>query len=318
MHHSTPSCKSKDGSSNDNEHFHHGGRTYPRRSNGDARPLWIRKIRTISKAEELELYGRARAGNVISRNALIDGNRAACIEIAKIYRGDNLALDDAISAAILGFIQTLDSGRFDPTRGWRLATFARKSMLGSVLAAARAARGVIRTPQGKVPHIELSLDAALSARDPDGETLVLLPSGDPNPEEKMIAAERKANQRAAMLLALNDLEDRERRVIEARHLGGKVKTQAVIAKQLNLSRQRVAQLERGALDKLRRRAQRELRRIERSWEKISCSGVDEGLGRRRHLGRMAPKARLRRALPSQRINGEWLPHPAVNVVEAFR
>ena len=253
---------------------------------------------------------------------------AAAIDVAEKCRG-SLGMDDAISAALIAFIEVLDAGRFDPTRGWRLCTFARKSMMGAVRATARAARGVIDTPEGKMPRIEVSLDVPISASDPDSKTLGSAmisgaPSDDvfkhngktklrnPLPVEEA-AAELRADRGTAMMRELDILDPRARRVIEARHLASKPKTQAAVALELGVSRQRVAQIERDSLHELRQPVPRELQR-----RQFTDRQEDE-TQRSCYLGRRAPEAILRPALPSHCVNGAWMPHPAIiAVAEAFR
>jgi RNA polymerase sigma-32 factor len=76
----------------------------------------------------------------------------------------------------------------------------------------------------------------------------------PSPETLMAVQEETDHQREALVHAIALLNQRERRIFEARHLAEEPMTLEELATEFNLSRERVRQLEVRAFDKVRRAA----------------------------------------------------------------
>jgi RNA polymerase sigma-32 factor len=83
----------------------------------------IRKFPMLSPEEELELSRRWRGhGDVEAARKLVTSHMRLVAKIAMGYRGYGLPLGDLISEGSLGMMQAVK--RFDPDRGFRLATYA--------------------------------------------------------------------------------------------------------------------------------------------------------------------------------------------------
>jgi RNA polymerase primary sigma factor len=82
----------------------------------------IRGGRLLDAAEERELSGRAREGDMEARARLIKSNLRLVISIAKKYRGRGVSFEDLIQEGNAGLIKAVE--RFDPSLGNRFSTYA--------------------------------------------------------------------------------------------------------------------------------------------------------------------------------------------------
>lgn len=98
---------------------------------------------TMSHAQEIRLETQAREGEE-ARRRLIGANYRLVMSIAKHYQGLGVPLLDLIQEGNLGLMRAVD--RFDPTRGWRLSTYATWWIRQAVGRAAMDQSRAIRLP----------------------------------------------------------------------------------------------------------------------------------------------------------------------------
>lgn len=99
---------------------------------------------------------------------------------------------------------------------------------------------------------EMSLDSRFQMEGEEGRSLTELLADDlPNQEEMMGEVEYEEVRKQHLYLALDQLSDRERLIIERRRLIEEPQTLSEIGKELGITRERVRQLEARALRKLR-------------------------------------------------------------------
>lgn len=79
----------------------------------------------------------------------------------------------------------------------------------------------------------------------------LLSDDRPNPEDVVLGMKDSQTRSAWLSKALDDLTDREQKIIRERHLGEETVTLEALGKQLGVSKERIRQLEQRAMDKLR-------------------------------------------------------------------
>ncbi len=205
--------------------------------------------------------GRATLDDVVEQN------RGFVVTIARQYRRSGLPLDDLLSAGHLGLIEA--ARRYDPSRGARFVTYAvwwiRKSMIETIERQAsivsippyqrRLARRVESDPgaplRARRPPVAAILEVRLDDRFGTDETPRReLPSRAADPEVVVIEEQQIGRLRAAVAA----LPEREREVL--RHRFGlddaPVLSLQEIGARLGLSRERVRQIEVGALAVLRR------------------------------------------------------------------
>jgi RNA polymerase primary sigma factor len=255
----------------------------------------IGRYALLTRAEEVQLSKRVRAGDPVARRRLIESNLRLVVTIAKTYRAGTLDLLDLIQEGTLGLMKAVD--RYDWQRGTKFSTYAAWWIRSGIIEALGANAHPIRVPEsvrertGQVERTERTLMARFGRRPTTAEIASAL---DLTPAQ--VAEARAASQpcgsldepvgaegelRHADLLAdpnatdplqslvddasegeleahLRTLPERTRRVLALRFgLGGNVAhTADEVAAQLGLARERVRQIELHALRKLAARAGR--------------------------------------------------------------
>ncbi len=260
----------------------------------------------LTPAEEVELAGRIRRGDAAARERMIKANLRLVVRIASDYRHLGLPLLDLISEGNLGLIRAVErfdpgrGGKLSTYAGWwirqsmkraaanqaktiRLPVhlIARIGRMRSVIREHEEAFGrpadneeiarELRIPVHKVALLQTvaarvaSLDAPLGG-DADAGVLGDI-VGDPNavsPDEHLRDKALSDDLRAA----LGSLEAREAKILTWRFGldGGQPQTLEAVGRKLNVTRERVRQLQYLALRELRRRMQNRIR--QRSQDEI--------------------------------------------------
>jgi RNA polymerase sigma factor (sigma-70 family) len=222
------------------------------------------------------------------KQRLTEANLRLVVSVARRYHYSTLPLLDRVQEGNLGLMKAVD--RFQYRRGFKFSTYAtwwiRQSITRAMANSGRtvrlpahavealgrieAARAALARELGRVPTIQeiarrtkiraekvtqllplgvppVSLDAPLSAETVFGDQLA-----DPSaaPDRPLLDEERLRLAQSA----LQSLRERERRVLELRYGfgNGNGHTMQEVADRLNISRERVNQLEKQALNRLRR------------------------------------------------------------------
>ena len=204
--------------------------------------------------------------------------------VARRYYG-NTVPEDAVSAGAQGLV--IAASRFSPARGLQFNTYAhhwvRALILeqlvrergpvryGTTMAQRRVifnlgkARKVVGDDLGDIAaHLRVdraiveetvvrlgNKDVAIDARDDEHRPFDLADEG-AGPEALFGEGEERDGEAARLRVAVGRLDERERRIVRARHLAARPRTLACLGVELNLSRERVRQIEARAMGKLRR------------------------------------------------------------------
>jgi RNA polymerase sigma-32 factor len=97
---------------------------------------------------------------------------------------------------------------------------------------------------------DASLNASTSSEEGSGQWLDYLVDERPSPEAILVEHDEMDRRRRALVFAIGVLNDRERRIFEARHLVDEPKTLDALAVEFRISRERVRQIEARAFERV--------------------------------------------------------------------
>jgi RNA polymerase primary sigma factor len=244
----------------------------------------------LTAAQEVELSKRIERGDMQAKQRMIQSNLRLVVSIAKNYRNQGLPFLDLIQEGTLGLIRAVE--KFDWRRGYKFSTYAtwwiRQAVARALADKARTIRmpvhiferlqklnkaeRILWTQLGREPTLEeVAEEASLpieQAREvkaaAHASTSLDQPVGDqedavfgdfvagdgPSPDEQVEVLLRSQ----ALARALNALGDRERRVLILRYGldNSDPRTLEEIGRCLDLTRERVRQIEGQALKRLAR------------------------------------------------------------------
>ena len=220
----------------------------------------IARIPRLTVEEERELGRRVQAaGDQDALRRLVEGNLRFVVSYAKRYRGLGVPFLDLIHEGNLGLMEA--ARRFDPDRNVKFITYAvwwiRQAITHALSLQSRPISMPRKLPPGVVatgPGSDVSLNDRLgSAGDDDEgpELAEMLESPDAPIDEDLMRRAMADRVRSA----LRDLDDKEREVVGLRFgldRDGEVRTLQEIGQTLDLSRERIRQIEARAKEKLRR------------------------------------------------------------------
>ncbi len=180
----------------------------------------------------IELVERLLALADWHRDQIVQANMRLVFSIVKKFVNNNNAFDDLLSDGIVALMRAVE--KFDYDRGFRFSTYATQVVR-------RNAYRYVVTKQKERSKIvggiqELGLDVSDEERQP------------------AISEHRWHELRTRLAVMLGDLDRREKFIIRARFSLGshrRVHTLQALADRLGVSKERVRQLEKRALDKLR-------------------------------------------------------------------
>jgi len=263
----------------------------------------IRKFPMLEPDEEFMLAKRWQEHeDTEAAHKLVTSHLRLVARIAMGYRGYGLPIGEVISEGNVGLMQAVK--RFDPDRGFRLATYAmwwiRASIQEYILRSwslvkmgttaaqkklffnLRRAKsqlqaledGDLRPEQAKAIATKLgvteedvismnrrlggdaSLNAPLRAEADSGEWQDWLVDETPDQEEQLAESEELVMRRAYLSDALATLNDRERRIFEARRLAEDPSTLEDLSGEFGVSRERIRQIEVRAFEKVQKAVQK--------------------------------------------------------------
>jgi len=255
---------------------------------------WLHRINRqhlLTAEQERKLTVAFRGGCQKSKEVLIEANFRLVVSIAKKHSGRGLSLIDLVQEGNLGLIHAVE--KFDPTRGFRLSTYAtwwiRQSISRAIADHGRTIRIPVHTLTGiakmakvrsqlinllnREPTVDELATASGERRDKVGEYMLpiaqsisveglasegasevslydYMPTEQRDEHEQLVDRE---SVRTALSTALNSLTDREKDVVALRFglRDGASYTLDECAKAMNMTRERIRQIEAKALRKLR-------------------------------------------------------------------
>jgi RNA polymerase sigma-32 factor len=250
----------------------------------------IKSFPDLSKDEEYSLANRYIANNdLFAAEKLVIHNLKNIIPIASLFKGYNLPLIDLIQEGSIGLMKAVK--KFNPIHGVRLMTFAsyyiKAELCDYILNNVHIMKIATTKPQQKLffnlkslkknnlpitiedankiadqlnVKVEdvIEMDVRLSTKIEsmhqsidDEETEVDVPDFDSNPESVVMVEDHELNILRNVRDALDKFNDRERFVIQKRLIDEEKMTLKEIAAELGVSHQRVDEIYRTAVKKLR-------------------------------------------------------------------
>ena len=232
---------------------------------------------------------------------LVTSHLRLVAKIAMGYRGYGLPVSEIISEGNVGLMQSVK--RFDPEKGFRLATYAmwwiRASIQEFILRSwslvkmgttanqkklffnLRKVKGQIQAfEEGdlKPEHVaeiaerlgvpeedvismnrRLGGDTSLNAplrQDAEGEWQDWLVDESETQETNLVASEELSSRRGMLVEAMDKLNERERRIFEARRLSDDPLTLEELSQEFDVSRERIRQIEVRAFEKVQKAVKR--------------------------------------------------------------
>ena len=216
--------------------------------------LLLERVPRPGREEEREIATRALREDARAIETLVRANMAFVVHIAKKFRDRGVPLEDLVAEGCVGLMKA--TRRFNPANGTRFTTYAsfwiRKSIIDALLERPR----VVHLPRyardkGRTFPREVSLDAPVP-----GTTSVSLGERLVDERERPpidVLAERQECGKLRRLVL--DLSPREQAVLAERFglHGGAARTLHEVGVSMGLSKERVRQIESGALGRLARR-----------------------------------------------------------------
>jgi RNA polymerase primary sigma factor len=108
----------------------------------------IENIPVLTPDEERELATRAQRGDVAAQKELVRRNLRFVVTVARQYARHGVPLEDLINEGNIGLMRA--TTRFDPSRGFRLISYAVWWIRQSILSYLTDQSRVVRIPAGKV------------------------------------------------------------------------------------------------------------------------------------------------------------------------
>jgi RNA polymerase primary sigma factor len=137
----------------------------------------IAKFPVYSPEEQIELAKKMKNGDMKARTKLINSNLRFVVTCAKKYTGQGIALIDLIQAGMLGLVQSFEN--FDPDKGYKFLSFAVWYIRREILKEIYNTRRTIRYPItyiSKITKVKKIHDSfvAENKREPTEEELLQL------------------------------------------------------------------------------------------------------------------------------------------------
>ncbi len=105
----------------------------------------------LTLQRERMLIAAVRRGDLDALDALTAAHLRLVIKLARPYESSGIPLPDLVQEGLIGFASAID--RFDPSRGFRLSTFAQRAVGGAIQRAVEQQGRVIRLPRRQLSKI---------------------------------------------------------------------------------------------------------------------------------------------------------------------
>jgi RNA polymerase sigma factor (sigma-70 family) len=184
----------------------------------------VSAVPVLSAEDERELATRLREDNDLeAARTLVVANLRFVVHIARGYMGYGLPLGDLIQEGNVGLMKAVR--RFDPEVGVRLVSFAVHWIRAEI-------------HEYVLKNWRLVKVATTKAQEPD-------------PADAIEQSDLADSNHASLVVALDALDERSRRIVERRWLNDRKSTLHELAAEYDISAERIRQIEAAAMAKLR-------------------------------------------------------------------
>ena len=246
----------------------------------------INNIPLLTPDEEKEYAILATKGDKKAKQKLIDSNLRFVVKIAKRYRNNGLSFSDLISEGNIGLILAAD--KFDPSKGFRFISYAVWWIKQTILKAISEKSKIIRLPVNRINELSrietehekrgesvaeiaksmnidtptlnsmlnvsqkpLSFDEPIKKNEPDSLVADLIKDEiHPSPETEVVNQSLKDE----IQTMLSTLSNREATILKYRFglSGEEPHSLLEVGMELNLTKERIRQIEKKSIEKLKR------------------------------------------------------------------
>ena len=193
----------------------------------------------LSKEEELDCVLRAKQGDMVARNKLIEHNLRLVVFLAKKYESTGYDLEDLVSIGSIGLIKGIET--YKPDKNIKLATYASRCIANEILMYIR---------KNKKRKSEVSLEDSLTF-DAEGNELHL--EDILGTDDNIIFNEfSKKIDKDILQKELIKLNDREKLIMTLRYgLNNQdCYTQKEVADKLNISQSYISRIEKKVIKRI--------------------------------------------------------------------
>ena len=250
----------------------------------------IRTSCPLDPEQEANLAVLIQHGDIAARHKLVEANLRCVISVAKQYQNAGVPLDDLINEGNMGLIKAAE--RFDPTRGFKFASFAVWWIRQAILLFLSDKGRMVRLPQNienvlsRIRNAENAFEQQFQ-RPPSSEELAerldmpaqkieeylghvnstvsldapLSSDSDTTIGETLNDTSAEATDKSLLAdslrhdlqIVIQSLHPREQQIIRLYYgLDGEQQSMDMIAMELHLSRERIRQLLDNGIDKIRK------------------------------------------------------------------
>ncbi len=241
------------------------------------------KLETLKEEEKRQLLGKARAGDINARNALVMGNLRLVLSVIGRFNPKKESIDDLFQVGCVGLIKAIDNFNLD--MDVRFSTYAVPMIIGEVRRyqrdnnTVRVSRGmrdlayralqakeeISRTEQRDATVSEIARRLSVNERavseaiEAIAQPVSLFDSVYGDGEDTVFVIDKLADEsqsdeswieNISLREAMKKLSPREMGIIHRRFYKGR--TQMEIAAEIGISQAQVSRLEKAAIDKLRK------------------------------------------------------------------
>lgn len=212
----------------------------------------VERIPLLTREQEYELALKAKNGDSMAREKLVESNSRFVISVAKQFQGRGLPLEDLISEGNLGLLIAID--KFEPETGNHFISYAIWWIRQSILKALNEKSRMVRLPANKIKDADIygvdvtSLDTPIND-DEDSSLGDVIQSTDDSPEDSVM----EQTLTEAIDKALSSFDDKERDIIIRRF--GLHNTEPMSLQEIGslygVTKERIRQIEKKVLTSMR-------------------------------------------------------------------